>query len=546
MFIIQALADAARWLAEGLAAVWQPIEPVAIALYLIVIALLGLWVCYQSGRGAKILGAAILVMIVGEAFRLIPRIIADIAPPGAFADEWRDQSTALNIGKLVSSLMIAGSFLLLELFRQERFGTSADVKTRRMEKSFFVLFAATAMTCFVPYNEWISGNTPAFWLIVRNLLLVTMGLIEGVLWIGPAAKEAVFRRVPLALGLSLLFYLPAALLEKAVPETTYLMIFRGAMLAWLVWMLRGSALVRGTGYSFKTYLKRYWTLYLLLLIPIAFFALFRYYPMSYISLAFKKDWITMHPWEIPLADKGGMEYFIAAFNHKDFWLALKNTIFLNLLDLVIGMPMPIIMALLLNELAFPKYKRITQTILYLPHFLSWVIISTIALRLFAKSDGMVNQLFGTEIPFLAEDNHWRASYIVLGIWKECGWNTIIYLAALTGINAELYEAAEVDGAGRLKKIWHVTLPGIRPTIIVLLIMNLGRILGSEFDRPYTLQNPLVNTVSQTISIYVYEYGIKGGQHSLTTAVGIFQSLVCVIFLVGSNTLAKKFGERGIW
>ena len=258
-----------------------------------------------------------------------------------------------------------------------------------------------------------------------------------------------------------------------------------------------------------TYLKRYGTLYLLLLVPLAFFIIFRYVPMSYILLAFKKNNI------------------------------------LNLLDLVIGTPMPILMALLLNELAFPKFKRVAQTVLYLPHFLSWVIISSLSLRLLATNDGLVNQIFGTNIAFLGTENNWRATYIVLGIWKECGWNTIIYLAALTGISPELYEAAEVDGASRLRKIWHITLPGIRSTIIILLIMNLGRILGSEFDRPFTLSNPLVEGASKTISIFVYERGIKGNQFALSTAVGLFQSVVCVIFLLASNTLAKKFDEPGI-
>ena len=300
------------------------------------------------------------------------------------------------------------------------------------------------------------------------------------------------------------------------------------------------------GYSWKTYLKRYWTLYLLLVLPVAFFILFRYTPMAYILQGFKKNNILIPPWKVEWAKNNGMQWFMKAFKDRDFLNALKNTIFLNLLDLVIGMPMPIIMALLLNELAFPKYKRITQTVLYLPHFLSWVIISSITLRMFATNDGIVNKLLGTSIPFFGDANHWRASYIVLGIWKECGWNTIIYLAALTGISPELYEAAEVDGATRLQKIWHVTLPGIRSTIIILLIMNLGHILGSEFDRPFTLQNPLVKEASKTISIYVYEKGINGQQYSLTTAVGLFQSVVCVIFLLMSNSLAKKFGERGIW
>ena len=298
--------------------------------------------------------------------------------------------------------------------------------------------------------------------------------------------------------------------------------------------------------SWKTYMKRYGTLYLLLLLPIAFFVIFRYTPMSYILLAFKKNNILVHPVYVDWAKNNGFDWFIKAFKDKTFMLALKNTVFLNLLDLVVGMPMPIIMALLLNELAYPKFKRVTQTVLYLPHFLSWVIISTISLRLFATNEGMINKLLGTTIPFLGTEGNWRATYIFLGIWKECGWNTIIYLAALTGISPELYEASEVDGASRWLKIWHITLPGIRSTIIVLLIMNLGHILGSDFDRPFTLTNKLVSGASRTLAIFVYERGIKSTQYSLSTAVGLFQSVVCVFFLLMSNTLAKKFGERGIW
>ncbi len=314
------------------------------------------------------------------------------------------------------------------------------------------------------------------------------------------------------------------------------------------------------GLSFGTYMHRYGTLYLLLVLPVAFFVIFRYTPMTYILLAFKKNNILVPPWKVEWVKNNGFDWFIKAFKDRQFFFksgclftwnlqlkgALVNTIFLNVLDLVIGMPMPILMAILLNELAFPRYKRITQTVLYLPHFLSWVIISSITLRLFATNDGIINKLLGTSIPFVGTENNWRATYIFLGIWKECGWNTIIYLAALTGISPELYEAAEVDGAGRWRKIWHVTLPGIRSTIIVLLIMNLGHILGSEFDRPFTLSNKLVEGASKTISIFVYERGIQGGQYPLSTAVGLFQSVVCVIFLLVSNWLAKKFGERGVW
>lgn len=306
------------------------------------------------------------------------------------------------------------------------------------------------------------------------------------------------------------------------------------------------------GFSFGTYMRRYGTLYLLLVLPIAFFLLFRYTPMAYILMAFKKNNIIKPPWQVDWAKNNGFEWFVKAFNDKLFIRALGNTIKLNLLDLVCGFPAPIIMALLLNELAFRKFKRVTQTILYLPHFLSWIIISGLALRLLADNDGLVNILYkrmsgdpNAVIPFLSKTNWWTGTYIALGIWKEAGWGTIIYLAALTGISPELYEAAAVDGAGRFRRIWHVTLPGLRPTIIVLLIMRLGSILGSEFDRPLALSNKLVTNASTVISIYVYQKGIQGGQYALTTAVGLFQSVVGVIFLFGANFLAKRFGERGI-
>ncbi|WP_313560171.1 ABC transporter permease [Ruminiclostridium cellobioparum] len=306
----------------------------------------------------------------------------------------------------------------------------------------------------------------------------------------------------------------------------------------------------GNTQKLKNYLKRYWTLYLLLVVPIVYFLVFRYIPMTYIQIAFKKYSIVQSPWEMPWAGNHGFEYFIKAFANRDFIFALRNTILLNLLDLVIGFPAPIILALLLNELTFAKFKRVTQTVAYMPHFLSWIIISGMALQLFAPSTGLLNIMLnhmGVEsIPFLNDPKHWVATYILLGVWQSVGWNSIIYLAALTGINPELYEAASIDGAGRFKKLWHVTLPGLRSTIIVLLIMNLGRILGSEFDRPYALRNALVDNVSNVISTFVYTNGIRGLQFSLTTAVGLFQSVVCVIFLIGANSLAKKFGERGIW
>lgn len=296
-----------------------------------------------------------------------------------------------------------------------------------------------------------------------------------------------------------------------------------------------------------TYFKRYWILYAMLLLPMVYFIVFRYVPMANIAMAFKDYNMFKGVWA---SDWVGFKWFEQAFASRDFYNSLRNTIVLNLLDLLVGFPAPILLALLLNELAFKRYKRVTQTIVYLPHFLSWIIISGMAKQLLAPRTGVVNILLGNigvgPIDFLMKEGLWIGTYVALGLWKEIGWNTIIYLAAITGINAELYEAAEVDGASRMRKIWHVTLPGLRPTIVVLLIMNLGRILSSELDRPYALRNDLVQQVSDVISVLVYRVGIKSFQFSYTAAIGLFQSVVCVVFLIASNAIAKRLGDRGIW
>ena len=259
------------------------------------------------------------------------------------------------------------------------------------------------------------------------------------------------------------------------------------------------------------YLKRYWQLYLLLLVPLLYLVIFKYSPMYYVTIAFKKYSIVQSVVDMPWAKNGGFEYFIKAFKDKDFLYALRNTITLNMLDIIIGFPIPIIFALLLNELRLKFFKKSVQTIAYMPHFLSWVIIYGIALQLFTKN-GLVNlviqNLGGEPIKFLDDKTNWVATYILLGIWQSFGWNSIIYLAAISGISPELYEAASVDGAGRFQKMWHITLPGIRPTIVVLLILALGNVLGSGFDRPFALQNNAVMENAEVISTYVYKNGIK--------------------------------------
>ncbi len=297
------------------------------------------------------------------------------------------------------------------------------------------------------------------------------------------------------------------------------------------------------------YVKRYWQLYLLLLLPMIYFLVFKYSPMYYILIAFKKYSIVQKVSEMPWAKNNGFEYFLKAFRNKDFINALRNTVFLNLFDIIVGFPVPIIFALLLNELRFKFFKKTVQTVAYMPHFLSWVIIYGLAMQLFSPTNGFVNivitKLGGEAVHFLDDPNHWVRTYIGLGVWQSFGWNSIIYLAAISGISPELYEAASVDGANRLQKMWHITLPGIRPTIVVLLILALGNVLGSGFDRPYVLQNNLVMKNAEVIATFVYKYGIKGLQFSLTTAVGLFQSIANVIFLLLANWFSRKMGERGI-
>ena len=300
--------------------------------------------------------------------------------------------------------------------------------------------------------------------------------------------------------------------------------------------------------SAKVYFRRYWQLYAMLALPLIYFVIFKYIPMQYIQIAWKDYKLNMSVWQMPVTGDNGLKYFKQAFSNMDFWYSVRNTLLLNLLDLVLGFPAPIIFALILNELKGQKFKKTVQTVAYMPHFLSWVIISSLALQL--PSTGLINMVFEkmglSTVPFLNDPKHWVFSYIFIGIWQSFGWNSIIYLAAITNINPELYEAAAVDGAGRFKKMWHVTLPCIRPTIVVLLIMNLGHILGSSFDRPFALQNNTVMSVANVISTFVYTNGIKGLKFSMTTAVGLFQSVIGLIFLLISDRVAKRMGERGIW
>ncbi|WP_336787894.1 ABC transporter permease [Paenibacillus sp. MMO-177] len=292
--------------------------------------------------------------------------------------------------------------------------------------------------------------------------------------------------------------------------------------------------------------KRDYLLYALLLLPMAYIAIFRYAPIYGVLMAFQDYNIFQG---ISGSEWVGLDVFQFIFQQDSFYRALTNTLILNLLDLAAGFPAPIILAVLLNELRFTRFKKLMQTVLYLPHFLSWVIIGGMVYLMFS-SGGMANTILSGlglgKIEFLSDKTNWLIMYVAVGIWQSAGWGTILYLAAIIGINKDLYEAADMDGCSRLRKIWHITLPGIKPTIIILLILQIGRMVSIGFDRPFVMGNSLVSDYSDVISTYVYRIGIGSGDFSQATAVGLFQSVVGLIFLVSANYISKKIGEQGIW
>ncbi|SCP98188.1 ABC transporter permease [Anaerobium acetethylicum] len=298
--------------------------------------------------------------------------------------------------------------------------------------------------------------------------------------------------------------------------------------------------------SFRRYIKRDWQLYAMLLLPLIAVFIFKYGSFPGIVIAFKDYKILKG---ISGSDWAGFDVFLRAFRDKDFWLALKNTLVFNGLDLIVGFPMPIILAILLNEVRNKHFKKVSQTVLYLPHFLSWVIIAGVFTQLLSPETGMINILLSKlgfdAIPFLNKNLPWAVTYILVGVWQTMGWGTIIYLTAITGISDDMYEAATVDGAGRWQKIKYITLPSIKGTVIMMLIMNLGRIMASSFERCNAFGNPLVKDVQYQLSIFIYNKGLQSLDYSLATAVGVFQSLVGLLLVLAADRFAKSIGEEGI-
>ena len=304
----------------------------------------------------------------------------------------------------------------------------------------------------------------------------------------------------------------------------------------------------------KAFMQHCW-LYILMIPGILYMLIFNYTPMAGLVMAFEDfspyngDTAIQALFGSPFA---GLKYFEKLFTGPVFWRLLRNTLAISLANLIFAFPLPIILALLLNELRCKWFKRFSQTLVYIPHFVSIVIVAALTYQLFSTTDGvayhMLVQVFGNQnAPDIMSDPKLFSTMIVgQNLWKETGYGTIIYLAALSSVDTQLYEAAKIDGAGRWQLMWHVTLPAIRGTIILMLIMKVGSLLNTGYEQIFLMQNAMNRSVSDVFDTYIYTKGIVNGQYSLATAAGLFKSIVSMVMVVGANKIAKLFGESGLY
>ena len=303
----------------------------------------------------------------------------------------------------------------------------------------------------------------------------------------------------------------------------------------------------------KAFMQHYW-LYILMIPGILYMLIFNYTPMAGLVMAFEDfspyngDTAIQALFGSPFA---GLKYFEKLFTGPDFWRLLRNTLAISLANLIFAFPAPIILALLLNELRCKWFKRTAQTLVYIPHFVSIVIVAALTFQMFSTTDGAIyhvlTQIFGANAPDLLSDPKLFPALIVgQNIWKETGYGTIIYLAALSSVDVQLYEAAKIDGAGRWQLMWHVTLPAIRGTIVLMLIMKVGQLLNTSYEQIFLMQNSMNRAASDVFDTYVYTKGITGGQYSLATATGLFKSTISMLMVVTANKIAKLCGESGLY
>jgi putative aldouronate transport system permease protein len=292
---------------------------------------------------------------------------------------------------------------------------------------------------------------------------------------------------------------------------------------------------------------RNWQLYALISPVIAYYVLFQYVPMYGIQIAFKDFIATQGIWGSPWV---GFEHFDRFFNSYYFWRLIKNTLGIGLYSLAVGFPIPIILALLMNEVRAERFKKFVQTITYAPHFLSTVVVVGMMMIFLSPRYGIINHFIemvgGQPINFMTEPSWFKSLYVLSDVWQTMGWSSIIYLAALAGIDNQLHEAARVDGATRLQRIWHINIPGIMPTIIILLILNMGSIMGIGFEKVLLMQNNLNMESSDIIATYVYRMGIQNAEYSFSAAIGLFNSVINFILLVVVNFISKRVSETSLW
>ncbi|MBQ7901566.1 MAG: sugar ABC transporter permease [Clostridia bacterium] len=299
----------------------------------------------------------------------------------------------------------------------------------------------------------------------------------------------------------------------------------------------------------KSLIKRmleYKHIYIILLPTLLYYLIFKYIPMFGNIIAFQKYSITKGIFESRFV---GLDNFVEFLSNYKFWELLRNTLSINFYNLLFGFPAPILLALLLNEVRKLRFKKAVQTITYMPHFISTVVMASLILT-FVSSDGMINairQLFGLEaIAFMTEPKYFYAIYVISGIWQGIGWNSIIYIANMSSIDMELYEAATIDGANRFQQARYITLPGISETIIILLIMQVGQMLSLGYEKIILLYNPAIYETADVISTYVYRRGLLEGDYSYSAAVGMFNSVINFILLMSANTVSKKLKGSGLW
>jgi putative aldouronate transport system permease protein len=288
-------------------------------------------------------------------------------------------------------------------------------------------------------------------------------------------------------------------------------------------------------------------IYMLVLPGFIYFAIFKFLPLWGVLMAFQN----YNPFAgISGSEWVGFEHFTNLFRDDHFYILLRNTLLINLMNLIFFFPVPIVLSVMLNEVRHEWFKKLNQSIVYMPHFLSWVVVASMTFFMLSVDVGFINKLLvslGIEtFSFLSEPKLFWGILTLQNIWKETGWGTIIFLAAVAGVNPQLYEAAVADGAGRLRQIWHITLPAIRPTIVILLILRLGHMADVGFEQVLLMMNPLVNDVADVFDTYVYYLGIQQGEISLGTAVGMFKGVVGLILVLIANYVVKKLGHEGIY